>query len=92
MWSTASIFFQPVLLDDVHKVGVAPFPEVLGAERDERRVVHAHGAAPGLLLLLLKHLAQRRLAVLQGLQLGAEQSVQCPGVVTRGHRWRALEI
>lgn len=83
----------PVLFDDVHKVGVAPLPEVLGPQRDERRMVHAHGSsAPRLLLLLLQHLAQRRLAVVQGLQSRIEQSVQ--GLVAAPCRnyWGTLQM
>lgn len=85
--------FQPVLLDNIHKVSVAPLPEVLGAKRDECRVVHAHGSsAPRLLLLLLQHLTQRRLAVVQGLQLRAEQAVQSLGATPCRNRRGTLQI
>lgn len=49
-------------------------------------MVHSHGSsAPRLLLLLLQHLTQRRLAVVQSLQLGAEQAVRTLGVAARRH-------
>lgn len=60
-------------------MSVAPLSEVLGAQGDESRVVHPHPHGPStpLLLLLLKHLTQGRLAVGQGLlQPGAQQTVQ----------------
>lgn len=83
---------SPVLLDNINKVSVAPLPEVLGAEGDECWVVHAHGStAPCLLLLLLQHLTQWRLAVLQGCQLRTEQAIQSLWVVP-WNRWRTLQI
>lgn len=58
-------------------MSVAPLSEVLGAQGDESRVVHPHGPSTPLLLLLLEHLTQGRLAVGQGLlQPGAQQTVQ----------------
>lgn len=92
-WSTVYhyIIFKPVLLDNIHKVSIAPLPEVFGAKRDECRVVHAHSSStPRLLLLLLQHLTQWRLAVLQGFQLRVEQAVQSLGAAPCRHRCGAL--
>lgn len=85
--------FSPILFDNIHKVGVAPLPEVLWAQRDEHCVIHAHSSStPCLLFLLLQHLTQRRLTVVQGLQPRTEQAIQRFRVSPCRNCWGTLRI